>query len=91
MTGSMGYPALLIAMNDDWRELLVEHYNRDASFSPITVKAGDQMRIAWDGPFSGRTYWVVKMVPSKERLGAFVVWLEAVPPKRVTILGQSYP
>ena len=82
MRGNMGYPVMMIAMNDDWRELLVEHYNSK-------VKAGDQMIVGHD-TLTGRTYWVVKNVPNPKRPNAWAAWLEVVTPPPVTIAGHTY-
>ena len=89
MRGNMGYPVLLIMMNDDWRELLVEHYNRNANARPITVKAGDQMIVGHDA-ITARTYWVLKNAQNPKHLNAWAAHLELVMPPPVTITGQTY-
>ena len=82
MRGNMGYPVLLIAMNDDWREILVEHYSRK-------VKTGDQMIVGHDA-LTCRTYWVVKNAADPKRPNAWLAHLEVVAPPPVTIAGQTY-
>ena len=81
MRGNMGYPILLIAMNDDWRELLVEHYSRK-------VKAGDQM-IVGQG-LECRTYWVVKNAAHPQRPNVWAAHLALAVPSPVTVAGQTY-
>jgi hypothetical protein len=80
MTGIMGYPVLLIAMNDDWHGLLVEHYSDQ-------VAMGDQM-IVGRNLLTSRTYWV--LLNREQRAGAWQAHLEAVAPIPVTILGRAY-
>ena len=82
MRGNMGYPVLLIAMNDDWREILIEHY------SP-KVKAGDQMIVGHDAT-TARTYWVLKNAAHPQRKNVWAAHLEVIAPVQVTILGKTY-
>jgi hypothetical protein len=102
MTGN-GYPAQWIAVNGDWDEVLIEHWNRAwvrpegapkasraVDIVPIELRAGDQVIFGYDA-LSAKTYWVLWSIPHKEKPGAFMAKIEALPPKPVTILGQAYP
>ena len=80
MRGSMGYPVLLIAMNDNWREILIEHYS-------AKVRAGDRM-IVGKG-LECRTYLVVKNAAHPKRPNVWAAHLETVL-RPVTIAGQTY-
>lgn len=58
-TGSPGYPIRMIAMNYEWRELLVEHYNPE-------IRPGDQMIVGRDA-LTKLTYWVTRNEPHPEK------------------------
>ena len=59
MTGNMGYPVLVIAMNDDWRELLVHHWKAEA-------QVGDFMQVG-ESVLTSRTYLVVRNEPNPDK------------------------
>ena len=82
MTGNMGYPVLMLAMNNDWFGLLVEHYSQH-------VQAGQQMIVGYN-LLTSRTYWVVRNVRSPSRPKAWIAELEVVMPVRVTVAGTTY-
>jgi hypothetical protein len=82
MRGNMGYPVLLIAMNDDWLELLIEHYSS-------RVRAGDQMIVGHDA-LTSRTYWVLKNAANPKRPNAWLAHLELTRPPPVTVAGETY-
>ena len=58
MRGNMGYPVMMIAMNNDWRELLVHHWKAD-------VQVGDLM-IVGENAISARTYLIVRNEPNPD-------------------------
>ena len=87
MRGVMGYPVMIIAMNDDWRELLVHHWNKD-------VKVGDLMIVGEDA-ITARTYLVVKNEPNPDKAnphrrsdGWWAALVQATMP--VTVGGKTY-
>jgi hypothetical protein len=59
MRGTNGYPVQVVAMNDDWKELLVHHWRSD-------VKVGDLMIVGEDA-MSSRTYLVVRNEPNPDK------------------------
>ena len=90
-----------MGMNDGWRDVLIEHYNRvwvsggdgralrlDVITPPL--HAGDQV-IFGDDALSSRTYWVLWSVPHKEKPAAFMARLEALPPPPVWVMGERFP
>ena len=81
-TGSPGYPVFMLAMNDEYRELLVEHFRSG-------VQAGDQM-IVGTNVISRRTYWVIKNVPHPKKPIGWVAVLRLLPAGPVTVGGKTY-
>ena len=87
MRGVMGYPVMLIAMNDDWREVLVHHWNPK-------VCAGDLMLIGANA-IAARTYLVVRNEPNPDTRNPHRRsdgWWAALvlATSRVTVAGRTY-
>ena len=80
-TGSPGYPVRMIAMNDEWRELLVEHYNPE-------IRAGDQMIVGRD-VLTKLTYWVTRNEPHPQNSTGWVAVLRLAM-SRVTVAGRTH-
>ena len=86
MIGVMGYPVMMIAMNGDWQELLVQHWNRK-------VKIGDLMRVG-EKETTARTYLVVKNQPAPKPNphgrtdGWWAALVLAIMP--ITVAGETY-
>jgi hypothetical protein len=59
MRGGNGYPVMMIAMNDNWRELLVHHWKAD-------VQVGHLM-IVGENAMTARTYLVVRNEPNPDK------------------------
>jgi hypothetical protein len=87
MRGQNGYPVQVIAMNDDWKELLVHHWRPD-------VRVGHFM-IVGENAMTARTYLVVKNEPNPDKHnphrrsdGWWAALVLATP--SVTVGGETY-
>jgi len=87
MIGVNGYPVMMIAMNNDWQELLVHHWKRE-------VQVGDLMRVGTTESIA-RTYLVVRNQPNpdqdnphRRRDGWWAALILTIPP--VTVAGETY-
>lgn len=81
-TGSPGYPVFMLAMNDEYRELLVEHFRQG-------VQVGDQMIVGTDA-ITKRTYLVARNVPHPRKPVGWVAVLRLIPAGPVTVGGRTY-
>jgi len=88
-TGIPGYPVAMVAMNDEYRELLVHHWRKD-------VCVGDLM-IVGRNILTRRTYRVTRNernpdIHNLHRLSdGWMAVLRLMPPGPVTIGGRTYP
>jgi hypothetical protein len=87
MRGINGYPVQMIAMNDDWRELLVHHWKAE-------VQVGDLM-IVGENALTSRTYLVARNEPNPNKSnphGRSDGWWAAlvIATMPVTVGGQTY-
>lgn len=87
MRGTNGYPVQVVAMNDDWKELLVHHWRSD-------IKVGDLV-VVGENEITSRTYLVVrnetnpdKTNPHRRSDGWWAGLVIATTP--VTVGGKTY-